>query len=167
MCMELQVIPHKEIRLADLMRVVAVKSAAWPFPVDSQRRWMAENVREEDRHVLLRDGGLDRAYLSLSPVVATVDGAPVAFLGVGCVCTCFLGEGWGGRLMEEAGRLLEQEGVPGLLFCKERMVPFYRKYGWELVPAGNVHFAEPHGEVCTMTLGRPGPFVMEYADRFF
>ena len=165
--MELQVIPHKEILPADLMRIIAVKSVAWPFPADSQLGWIAANVREEDRHILLVDGGVDRAYLSLSPVVAAVDGAPVAFTGVGCVCTGFPGKGWGGRLMKEVGSMLKQEGIPGLLFCKERMVPFYRKYGWELVPAGNVRFADPHGDVCTMTLGWSSPSVLEYADRFF
>lgn len=165
--MELQVIPHKEIQPTDLMRIVAIKSAAWPFPVDSQLRWMDAHVQEEDRHIILRDGGHDRAYLSLSPVKAQVNGEPVAFSGVGCVCTCFPGEGWGGRLMEEVGRMLEQERIPGLLFCHERMIPFYRKYGWEPVPAEHVCFAEPHGDVCTMTLGWSGPGVLEYADRFF
>ena len=165
--MELQIIPHKEILPADLMRIIAVKSAAWPYPLDSQLGWIVANVREEDRHVLLVDGGVDRAYLSLSPVMAAIDGVPIAFSGVGCVCASIPGQGWGGRLMRAVEPLLEREGVPGLLFCKERMVPFYRKYGWELVPAGNVRFADPPGDVCTMTLGCSGSFVLEYADRFF
>lgn len=163
--MELQIIQHKDVTPGDLKRIIAIKSAAWPFPPESQMRWMDLHVRPEDRHLILQDEGVDRAYLSLSPVMASVDGEPVAFEGVGCVCTGFPGEGWGGRLMERVGELLSQEEIPGLLFCRERLVPFYRKYGWTEVP--EMHFTEPHEGIHTLWLGAGGGRRMVYGDRLF
>jgi hypothetical protein len=85
--MELQFIKHYDILFRDLLRGIAIKNVAWPHPIESQVKWMVDNMQSQDYHVFLKDDDVDKAYMTLSPVKATVNGAIMSFMGVGCVCT--------------------------------------------------------------------------------
>ena len=91
----LEIIRHNDILFRDLLRAVAVKNVAWPHPVESQVKWIIDNMQPDDLHVFLQDNGEDKAYMTLSPVTATVNGAETPFMGVGCVCTAHPGMGGG------------------------------------------------------------------------
>ena len=92
--MKLEIIKHNDILFRDLLRAIAVKSVAWPHSLESQVRWILDNLRAEDDHVFLRDGDKDIAYMTFSPVVGVMNGALVSFMGVGCVCSANPGMGW-------------------------------------------------------------------------
>ena len=66
--MELQLIKHNDILFRDILRAVSVKSVAWPHPVESQLKWIIDNMYPNDIHVFLTDGEADKAYMTLSPV---------------------------------------------------------------------------------------------------
>lgn len=83
---ELEIIKHNDILFRDLLRVIAVKNVSWPHPVESQVKWIIENMSPDDYHVFLKEDGNDKAYMTLSPVTASVNGVETPFMGVGCVC---------------------------------------------------------------------------------
>ena len=93
--MSLQIIKHNDILFRDLLRGIAVKNVAWPHPVESQVKWIIDNMRPDDMHVFLKENGEDKAYMTLSPVTATVNGVETPFMGVGCVCSAHPGMGGG------------------------------------------------------------------------
>ena len=35
--------------------------------------------------------------------------------------------------MISGNKYIEESGKPGLLFCKENLVPFYSRYGWQIL----------------------------------
>ena len=90
---ELEIIKHNDILFRDLLRAVAVKNVAWPHPVESQVKWIIDNMRPDDYHVFLKDDEQDKAYMTLSPVTASVNGVETPFMGVGCVCSANPGMG--------------------------------------------------------------------------
>lgn len=90
---ELEIIRHDDILFCDLLRAVAVKNVAWPHPVESQVKWIIDNMQPDDIHVFLTENGEDKAYMTLSPVTATMNGVDTPFLGVGCVCATHPGMG--------------------------------------------------------------------------
>lgn len=92
---ELEIIKHNDILFRDLLRAVVVKNVAWPHSVESQVKWIIENMQPDDLHVFLKEKGEDRAYMTLSPVTATVNGVETPFMGVGCVCSAHPGMGGG------------------------------------------------------------------------
>lgn len=43
-------------------------------------------MQPDDMHVFSTENGEDKAYMTLSPVTATVNGVKTSFMGEGCVC---------------------------------------------------------------------------------
>ncbi len=165
--MELLVIKHNDILFRDLLRAISVKSVAWPFSLESQVRWIVDNLHENDNHIFLKDGDKDIAYMTLSPVVGKMNNSPVSFMGVGCVCSANPGTGGGKLLIININDFFERNNYKGLLFCKQSLIGFYSKYNWKLVPPERVHFNSPHEGVFTMTYNCEDVVRLDYADRFF
>lgn len=132
--MELQIIKHSELLLKDLLRAISVKSVAWPHPVESQFKWIIDNMQPGDMHVFLCDKGIDKAYMTLTPVEGVVDGQKMSFWGVGCVCAAERGKGLGTTLIRKVNDYLISNSIPGILLCKRDLVPFYHKNNWREIP---------------------------------
>lgn len=164
---ELEIIKHDDILFRDLLRAVAVKNVAWPHLVESQVKWIINNMQPDDLHVFLKENGEDKAYLTLSPVTATVNGVDTPFMGIGCVCSAKHGVGLGKQLMESVNKWLSDNNHKGLLFCKKELVQFYKKYGWVLIEPSCVVFTTPHEGVYTMSYNCEGIENIEYKDRLF
>lgn len=164
---ELEIIKHDDILFRDLLRAIAVKNVSWPHPVESQVKWVIDNMQPDDLHVFLKEDGADRAYMTLSPVKATLNGIDTSFMGIGCVCSAKHGEGLGKQLMENVNKWLKDNNYNGLLFCKKELVQFYKKYGWNLIEPASVIFTTPHYGVYTMSYNCEGIKKIEYKDRLF
>jgi predicted N-acetyltransferase YhbS len=164
---ELEIIKHNDILFRDLLRAIAVKNVSWPHPVESQVKWVIDNMQPEDLHVFLKEEGEDLAYMTLSPVIATVNGVNTSFMGLGCVCSAKHGVGLGKKLMENVNKWLKDNNHKGLLFCKIELVQFYKKYGWSLIEPASVIFTTPLDGVYTMSYNCEGIKKIEYKDRFF
>lgn len=165
--MKLQLIKHNDILFRDLLRAIAIKNVSWPHPVESQVKWVIDNMQPEDLHVFLKEKGEDLAYMTLSPVIATVNGVNTSFIGIGCVCSAKHGVGSGRQLMESVNKWLNDNDQKGLLFCKIELVQFYKKYGWSLIEPASVIFTTPHEGVYTMSYNCEGIENIEYKDRLF
>lgn len=163
----LEIIRHNDILFRDLLRAVAVKNVAWPHPVESQVKWIIDNMQPDDMHVFLKENGEDMAYMTLSPVTATVNGMETPFMGVGCVCAAERGAGLGNLLMGSVNTWLVDNNYKGLLFCKKKLVNFYTKNGWSVIDPAIVLFNTPHDGVYTMSYNNGDIKKIEYQDRFF
>ena len=97
---DLEIIKHNDILFRDLLRAIAVKNVSWPHPVESQVKWVIDNMQPDDLYVFLKEDGADRAYMTLLPVKATLNGIETSFMGIGCVCSSKHGVGLGKQLME-------------------------------------------------------------------
>lgn len=150
--MELEVIKHKDILFKDLRRAIDVKSVAWPFPLESQVKWIAENIDDEDEHVFLKDDSKDLAYMNLVKITFMANNTEYMAFGIGNVCTAIKGKGYGGELMRQVNAYLREKRYCGLLFCKDGLVPFYKLYGWE----------EVKHDVCEEPVLAEGVHVMTY-----
>ena len=165
--MELEIIKHNDILFRDLIRGIALKNVAWPHPIESQLKWIIDNMHSEDMHVFLSEEGKDVAYMTLSPVTGILNGIETDFLGIGCVCSALKGMGYGNRLMQEVNRYLEKRNAKGLLFCREGVIKFYQKNNWQLIPQENLQVEDPHEGVFTMVYNCEGVQSLEYSDREF
>lgn len=165
--MDLEIIKHNDILFRDLLRGIAVKNVAWPHPIESQVKWIIDNLYPEDYHVFLTEEGKDKAYMTLSPVRGEMNGTETVFWGVGCVCTSSKGEGNGGLLLEKTNQFLLKKGIKGLLFCRRQLIPFYEKYDWKVVPQNKVIMPKADPAVFTMVYNCPEIESIEYSGRLF
>ena len=165
--MELQIIKHSDILFRDVLRAIAVKSVAWPHPMESQLKWIIDNMKPEDIHVFLTDEGEDVAYMTLSPVKGILNGRETTFLGIGCVCSAVKGTGYGNRLMQEVNSYLRNNNSQGLLFCREGVTKFYQKNNWQIVASDKVRIEKIHGDVFVMVYNTQPVESLQYSDRLF
>jgi len=99
---------------------------------DLRYRW-----RPKELHFVLEEGGRPVGHVGLLQHTVTAGGRPVTVAGVGGVVTTpeAQGRGLAQRGMRHAAEFMRQEwGVAfGLLFCRDALVHFYERLGWQLV----------------------------------
>tara|TARA_B100000787_G_C16199015_1_gene303319 strand:- start:10328 stop:10825 length:498 start_codon:yes stop_codon:yes gene_type:complete len=148
--MIIKFIKHKIITRDELNNIVKVKSSAWPYSYQSQLNWMKTNLTDDDLHLLVKKDGLPIAYLNLISIEIDVDNKKSEGYGVGNVCTFKTGEGMGKKIMVLANEFLKKENKVGLLFCKENLINFYCKSGWELINKNKLKLPFNNTEIETM-----------------
>ena len=165
--MKLEIIPHRDILFRDLLLAITVKNIAWPYPVESQVKWIINNIHFDDMHVFLKDNDEIKAYMTLSFVEGILNGIKTTFVGLGCVCTAIPGVGIGKLLMSYINKYLIKENYKGLLFCKQDLIGFYEKYNWQLVPLDKIVFDKVGEGVYAMVFNCDEINELRYFDRYF
>jgi hypothetical protein len=116
--------------------------------------------RSRDCHIMLYDDSYLASHVGLLKQTITVGGRPVVVGGVGAVITVLdrQGRGFARAAMRFAhDYMCDQLGVEfGMLFCFERLVPFYEPLGWRRLDVP-VWVDQPSGpvEMPMVTMVRP------------
>jgi hypothetical protein len=113
--------------------------------LDPPLEWRKEGLR----HIMLYDGGQLMSHVGvLERHTVTVGDAPVTVSGIAGVVTAGDGHGRGyaTRAIRLAHDIMRDEmGVDfGILFCFDRLIPFYERLGWAKV-AAPVYVDQPSG----------------------
>lgn len=161
----LQTIKHSEATLSDLQRAIAVKSVAWPYPMESQLAWMRDNLQPIDTHVFLQEDGCDVAYLNIAMVHANINGVDTLCAGIGNVCSTR--NGGGKNLILRTNELITEYNIPGILFCRDKLVGFYSKYNWKVINPEQVTLTHLGDGINTMVLNINENCTIQYNDRNF
>lgn len=130
---ELILIHHDQITLDLLDEIIKVKSAAWPYNYEEQLNWMNTNLKNSSIHVILLANKNIVAYLNLIEIELIIDSNYSWGYGIGNVCALKKGKGWGKELISRVNVYLEKNDKIGLLFCKNKLINFYRDNGWFLI----------------------------------
>lgn len=128
--MDVEIVRHSEVNEDILCKIISIKTISWPHSFDSQLKWIEENLDGGDLHVLLYINSELVCYLNLVNVEVEINNCKYSVLGIGNVCSKYRGKGFGNNLMEYVNDYLLQNSKIGLLFCKEALVPFYKKNNW-------------------------------------
>ena len=129
----LKSIEHSLLTEDDLRLIIKIKSKAWNYSFEQQRSWIMNHISDNDIHLILYRENDPVAYMNLVNVNAEINQASVLCWGIGNVCSIAPGRGYGKELMISGNKYIEESGKPGLLFCKENLVPFYSRYGWQIL----------------------------------
>ncbi|MGB8510772.1 MAG: GNAT family N-acetyltransferase [Pyrinomonadaceae bacterium] len=93
--------------------------------------------RPKDWHIFVDDDGRAATHVGMLKHTVTVGGRPIVVGGVGGVATALDAQGQGyaqSGMRRAASFMSENLGVEfGLLFCRDQLVPFYERLGWQLV----------------------------------
>lgn len=150
--MNIEVIKHRDILFRDVLRAITVKTIAWPYPLESQVRWIVDNIDDNDEHVFLKEGTKDLAYMNLVSITFTANDEEFRAYGIGNVCAAEKGKGYGRELMNRVNAYMKEKKKCGLLFCRNSLVSFYKQYGWK----------EVKRDVCEEPVLAEGVHVMTY-----
>lgn len=130
----LKLIKHSEATPEDISQVIAVKQNAWPYPLESQKNWIADNLSPEDIHVFLVTEGEYTAYMNLVKIQVSINNQEHEGFGIGNVCASIKGRGFGNKLVRLTNDYLVENDKLGLLFCHTPLVCFYSGCDWTLLP---------------------------------
>lgn len=112
---------------------------------DNEFRW-----RPKDLHFLLDVEGEAVSHVGLINHVVNVEGQPVRVGGIGAVVTAGEkhGRGYAQKTLRYAEKYMCEELKVefGLLFCLDRLMPFYAWQGWQLLTEP-VKFDQPSGKM--------------------
>lgn len=161
----LYIVKHSDISVADVERAITLKSVAWPYPKASQMQWIKDNMTSKDIHVFLQEDGEDVAYLNIAMVNALINGIDTICAGIGNVCS--IRKGCGKELMLRVNDFITSLNLPGILFCKDKLVGFYGKYDWKLLNPERVTTAYLDDGINTMVLNLETDCSVVYNDRNF
>ena len=73
----------------------------------------------------------------------------------------------GGNAYLNVNELIKERKTLGLLFCKNELVKFYSKYGWQLIPKQALILEPGHDSINTMLFNCHVDGVLEYKDKLF
>lgn len=158
--MNWKVVKHKDLSMAEGLRIAYLKDQHWPYGLESQILWMKDNIEMDDAHLMgeEQDGNMVelKAYITLTNLSVMIDDLYIDCLGVGGVCVdkAIQHSGIGRLLMQEARKYINKQGRMGILLCKAPLVPFYEKCGWEPVQYQSALVAETNYEHNIMLLGK-------------
>lgn len=137
--MNWRVVKHKDLSMAEGLRIAYLKDQYWPYGLESQILWMRDNIGLDDVHLMGEQMDGDemvlKAYITLTNLKIEIDQQHIDFIGVGGVCVdkIIQHSGMGRLLMNEARKYINRQNKPGILLCKDTLVPFYEKCDWGLL----------------------------------
>ena len=158
-------VKHSEATSLDLERAITLKSVAWPYPKDSQMQWIKNNLKPEDIHVFLLEDGEYIAYLNIAMVQVKINGTPTICAGIGNVCSSR--KGGGKNLMILTNDFITDLNIPGILFCRDKLVSFYDKYNWNLLNPKQVTLYHLGEGINTMVYNQDTDCTVVYDDSNF
>jgi hypothetical protein len=126
------------VRLADKLRDEERRQLfEWADPFGM--RDLSIQWRTKDHHFIAEVSGRPVSYVGVVRQTVSVGSTPVLVGGIGGVVTPAQeqGRGYATLTLEHAVTFLRDtlKVEFGFLFCSDRLIPFYRRQGWELVAA--------------------------------
>jgi hypothetical protein len=150
---------HSELTESLLDEIIKVKSLAWPYSYEEHSKWIRNNLKNNDIHVLLYDGKLALAYINLIAINVSVNFINLNGFGIGNVCAIEKGKGWGKQLITQTNKYLIENNKVGLLFCKTKLVKFYLENEWILIPDQKIKLPNIKKEVISLGYNIPEKFI--------
>jgi len=132
-CLRIQFIKNSEITKDSFNQIINLKRKHWDYSYDEHKRWMEENLNENDYHIVIfRESDEVIAYLNVVNTFITIETTKEKVLGVGNVCVdkSVAGQGVGTLLMCSCNYLIRNINTRAILLCRRHLVNFYRKSGW-------------------------------------
>lgn len=131
--MNFKFIKHSQIEDHHLKEIVSLKKIHWDYSTEEHTKWIQNNIHEDDIHVLMLDNDILVGYLNLVKIDVLINNISYPFLGIGNVCSKEKRKGYGNELLIEVNKFLIDNHQRGMLFCKDNLIDFYKKFKWQLI----------------------------------
>lgn len=143
-----RLIKHTDLTVREKLKIAELKDQHWKYGIDSQIKWIMENILDNDYHVLgeenTKSGYVLRAYFNMVNIKIKLDKDEIEAIGIGNVCVDKNVEhsGYGKLLVLKANEYINLSEKQGALLCRKSLVDFYRKFGWKTAAAENAFVEE-------------------------
>ena len=151
-------VKHNDVR-EELSIIANIKDQHWTHGILSQIDWIHKNIDSEDIHLMGFDNDSSElvAYMAIMNVEAIISNLSFSFLGFSNVCVDkrFTKEGIGSRLVTQANKYIIENNKTGILLCRDSLVGFYEKNGWNLLVYKEAYIKDSPYEKNVMLFNEP------------
>lgn len=158
---------HSKVSSQEVLNICKIKSIFGKYSLDSQLKWLDNNINQDDIHFMLQEESSLVAYLNLIKISVEINNKQYNCLGIGNVCSIKKGKGYGKVIMEKLNIYLTHNNIIGLLFCKDELVPFYKLFHWDLICAENVTILLNDININTMVFNKTNIYSIKYTSKSF
>jgi len=166
---QFRIVKHQDLKIEELNEICLIKSISWNYDIKSQKEWIEKNLFKDDIHILLYENNTLFAYLTIVKINFLLNGKSIFAYGVGSVCSKVKNSGFGKKIIAIANNFIIENNKIGLLFCKDNLILFYSKLGWNVISNTNIYFEPNKGmNFITMVLNFDESIKeIIYSDRLF
>ena len=138
--MEFVLINNAELTEEQLYDIANIKSQHWPHPIDSQIEWMHKTYNDLDTHIVLMENDVAIGYVAIVGLNIVTNEKNINALGISCLCVDkrYHGKGYGLLIMDRAFKFASDNKKSLCLLCKEKLVGFYNKCGYETITPDSI-----------------------------
>lgn len=142
--MEFVLINNAELTEEQLYSISNLKAQHWPHPIDSQIEWAHKTYNNLDTHIILMENDAVIGYVAVVGLNIATNERNVNALGISCLCVDkkYHGKGYGLLVMERALKFASDNKKSLCLLCKEKLVSFYNKCGYEVLTPNSISVAQ-------------------------
>lgn len=137
---KVKIVKHGDIDEDELQSICLLKEESWPFGLNEQKKWIHENIQDNELHLMIYDERLVGYSNLVNRKIIFDKKSSKEVVGIGNVCIAKNNQrsGYGNELMIHINRQLTQEHKSGILLCKDSIVEFYKKNFWVLIESSNL-----------------------------
>ncbi len=150
----LKVTFKKNLKLTeeDIDSLIYLKQQFWKYDYHEQKKWLHENIREDDYHIFINNEKQLLAYLNAVRVDVMINHKEYNMLGVGNVCVDknMAHIGLGSLLLSVMNLQLKYLHMQGILLCKRNLIDFYKESNWKLIESTSVKIGDIPFNNCVM-----------------
>ena len=129
---------HSELSRTELEKIISIKKKHWSYTSIEHENWISDNICNDDIHVMMLENEILVGYMNLVNVEVIINNQKNIFLGIGNVCSLIQGKGYGKKLILGVQEFIIKNNFKGILFCKNKLVDFYKKYNWNLIDVNSI-----------------------------
>ena len=131
---EINYIRHIDLKIKDKNEINILKSQHWNYSLEEHDLWMNSNIKDSDYHILIKSNQMIIGYMNVVNRILMIDNKNIEALGIGNVCVDknYIGKKIGLLLMDACNIFLKYNSKIGILLCKDNLIKFYLKSGWNL-----------------------------------
>ena len=126
-------IEDRELNEDMIREIIKIKQHHWNYSYDEHKKWIRENINHDEHHLIVMNSNNQAiAYLNIIKTSIIYNNIEEEVLGVGNVCVDknYSGKGIGKLIMDICNYYLSSCGKRSILLCKQDLVKFYEKSGW-------------------------------------
>ena len=129
-----EVILHSNLDRENLNNIVQLKKQEWNYNINSQKKWIKNNIKNNDIHILLKLDSKIIGYTMLRILKKNnfSNNKKIIYFDTHIIEKKFRGKKISFFLMQEAIKQIKKRKVLAILRCKKKLEKYYKNYKWEI-----------------------------------
>jgi hypothetical protein len=156
------------LKPTELKLICKLKNTEWFFGIKEQYNWFHKQIKKKDLHIFLKKNNNLIGYTCLRYKKFFFEGKLTSFLlfDTHIIKKNFRSEGFGKILITKVIKIIKNKKILSILFCKNDMIKYYKKYNWNIVNKKKYSTNKNNKKLNLMYLGKKNFFRKKFLIKY-